>query len=251
MRVLTCSSWRPIWRGVAAQRKPRSGVFGTAFVFAVVLVALALPAPAHGADLPVPQRSPEEVKRTVRDVLQRPEYRRDSPTIIERARRWVRDQLSRLLTSLFRGDRGTVLAWAILGGLSVLVLVLSLRFARGVTPDPSRSITASVSVRWTAADWRADAETHERAGEWRLALRARYRALVAELAARGVVDEIPGRTAGEYRVEVTETAPRVGPEFAGATELFERAWYGNRPTGADEAARFRALEQRVLTGARQ
>jgi hypothetical protein len=73
--------------------------------------------------------------------------------------------------------------------------------------------------------------------------------LVADLAARGVIEEIPGRTAGEYRVEVTEAAPRVGPEFAGATELFERAWYGSRPTGAEEAAQFRDLEQRVLTGA--
>ena len=58
------------------------------------------------------------------------------------------------------------------------------------------------------------------------------------------------RTAGEYRAEVAETVPGVASEFAGATELFERAWYGNRPTGADEAAHFRDLETRVLTGTR-
>ena len=95
-----------------------------------------------------------------------------------------------------------------------------------------------------------EAEAHERAGEWKLALRARYRSLVADLASRGLVDEIPGRTAGEYRAEVAETVPGVASEFAGATELFERAWYGNRPTGADDAAHFRDLEQRVLTGTR-
>ena len=109
-------------------------------------------------------------------------------------------------------------------------------------------MTSPAPPRRSAREWRAEAEVHERAGEWKAALRARYRSLVADLAARGLLDEIPGRTAGEYRVEVAEAVPRVASEFAGATELFERAWYGNRPTGADEAARFRELEQRVLTG---
>jgi hypothetical protein len=227
-------------------------VLRTALVVAVVLVALASPAApafAQNAELPVPQRSEQEVKRTVREVLRRPEYRRDSPTIVERGRRWLRDQFNRLLSSLFRGDRGTVLGWAILGGLGALVVVLSVRFAGGVTPDPARRVTAPEVVRRTAADWRAEADAHERAGEWRLALRGRYRALIADLAAVGVVDELPGRTAGEYRVDVVQAAPRVGSEFAGATELFERAWYGERPMGADDTARFRDLEQRVLTGA--
>ena len=101
-----------------------------------------------------------------------------------------------------------------------------------------------------AAAWRAEAEDHERAGEWRHALRCRYRALVADLAGRGVLDEIPGRTAGEYRSELAVAVPAAGPPFAGATELFERAWYGGRPTGAGDADRFRHLEAEVLEAAR-
>ena len=216
----------------------------------VALGALVGGAQARAGELPTPQRSPDEVHRTVREVLSRREFRRESPTPIERARRWVRDQLSRLLTSLFRGDRGTVLAWIIFGGLLTVVIVLSVRFVRTVTPDPGRAIAVPVAPRRSAREWRAEAEAHERAGEWKLALRARYRSLVADLASRGLVDEIPGRTAGEYRAEVAETVPGVASEFAGATELFERAWYGNRPTGADDAAHFRDLETRVLTGTR-
>ena len=221
-----------------------------AAAFLVALVSLVAPGgtPARADELPVPQRSPDEVHGAVRDVLRRPEFRQESPTAVERARRWVRDQLSRLLATLFRGGRGTVLAWIILGGLLTVVIVLSARFARSVTPDPGRVMSVAVTPRRSAREWRADAEAHERANEWKLALRARYRALVADLASRGLVDEIPGRTTGEYRAEVTETVPGVASEFAGATELFERAWYGNRPTGADDAARFRDLEQRVLTG---
>jgi hypothetical protein len=81
-------------------------------------------------------------------------------------------------------------------------------------------------------------------------LRCRYRALVADLAGRGLVDEVPGRTTGEYRAEVGENVPRVAPEFAGATELFEAAWYGNRPTGEEESQRFRRLADQVMAGAR-
>jgi hypothetical protein len=217
-------------------------------VVLVALVALGPSSAAHSAELPVPQRSPEEVERTIDDVLARPEYRRESPTIIERGRRWVRDQFSRLLSALFRGGRGTLLAWAIVGALAALVIVLSVRFARGVTPDPAHALIVPPLARKTAGEWRSEAAAHERAGEWRLALRARYRAMIADLAARGVVDDVPGRTSGEYVVEVDEGAPRVRDEFAGATALFERAWYGNRPTGADEAHRFRELEKRVLAG---
>jgi hypothetical protein len=102
--------------------------------------------------------------------------------------------------------------------------------------------------RRPAAEWRAEAEAHETAGRWRPALRCRYRALVADLASRGLVEEVPGRTTGEYRRQVDAAVPDVAPAFDGATLLFEGAWYGGRDTGADDAARFRALEARVLAG---
>jgi hypothetical protein len=81
-------------------------------------------------------------------------------------------------------------------------------------------------------------------------LRCRYRALVADLATRGLVDEIPGRTTGEYRRELASSLPSALDEFSGATDLFERAWYGEVPMGPDEHARFRSHADRVLAGAR-
>jgi Domain of unknown function (DUF4129) len=104
--------------------------------------------------------------------------------------------------------------------------------------------------RRSAAEWRAEAEAQERAGAWREAVRSRYRALVADLAARGLVEEVPGRTAGEYRREVGEALPAVATDFAGATELFEVAWYGRSDTGAQEASQLRDLSDRVLQRAR-
>jgi hypothetical protein len=72
---------------------------------------------------------------------------------------------------------------------------------------------------------------------------------VADLASRGLVEEVPGRTAGEYRHQVEVNVPASAGDFDGATALFEAAWYGNRPTGPEEARRFRTLEGRVLAGA--
>ena len=117
-----------------------------------------------------------------------------------------------------------------------------------MTRDPGRSVPSVAVSRRGAAEWRADAESAERAGQWRLALRCRYRALVAELADKGLVEEVAGRTAGEYRAEMAGAAPGVAAPFAGATELFERAWYGDRPTGREEADRFRGLADEVLAG---
>ncbi len=206
---------------------------------------------AVAADLPLPERSSDQVRDAIGEVLARPEYQRPSPGFVQRLRDAVVDLLERFLTTLLEGGRGTVVAWTILAVAIVAAVLVALRFARGVTRDPGRGVATTAIPRRGAADWRADAEAAERAGQWRQALRCRYRALVAELADRGLVEEVAGRTAGEYRAEVAGTAPAVAGPFAGATELFERAWYGEWPTGQEEAAQLRDLSDEVLAGVRR
>ena len=96
----------------------------------------------------------------------------------------------------------------------------------------------------------AAARRHEAAGEWKEGLRCRFRGLVERLIARGAIPDVPGRTAGEFRIDLRETLPDAAADFAGAADLFERAWYGDLPTGPDEAARFEGLAERVLSGGR-
>ncbi len=90
----------------------------------------------------------------------------------------------------------------------------------------------------------------EAAGRWRDGMRARYRALVTDLSRRQVIDPSVARTTGDHRGEVGATLPAAAPEFGDAAELFDRAWYGNRPTGPDEAQRFGELARRVEEQAR-
>jgi hypothetical protein len=197
-------------------------------------------------DLRVPVRDPEQVREAVREVLSRPEFRPPERSLLQQAFDWVLEMVGRLLSALGGSGAGGIVGLVLLALVLAGVGVLVARFSRGLTPSPEVAAAVPGRAGRTAAEWRAEAEAHERAGAWREAVRSRYRALVADLAARGLIDEVPGRTAGEYRREVGRTLPAASTDFAGATELFEVAWYGHADTGSREAAHLRDLTDRVL-----
>jgi Domain of unknown function (DUF4129) len=204
-------------------------------------------AAAQRVDLPVPEHDPGEVREATRRVLRRPEFQPAQRSPIQIAWDWVMEQLGILLGLLASGGAGSIVGLAVVLLIMAAVFLLVVRFSRGITRDPAVAAALPAVPRRTGAEWRAEAEAQERAGEWRQAVRSRYRALVADLAARGLVDEIPGRTAGEYRGEVRRNVPTAAAEFGDATELFELAWYARWPTGPDDAARLRTLSDQVLT----
>ena len=107
------------------------------------------------------------------------------------------------------------------------------------------------------ARWRRRAEEHAAAGEFRDAVRCRYRALVGDLARAGYVDEIPGRTSGEERGQVRDTVGALGslgaPEasavtdsFDVAADAFDSAWFDTGAVTADDLTRFTTAENVVL-----
>ena len=96
-------------------------------------------------------------------------------------------------------------------------------------------------------NWRAEADEHRRAGRYREALRCRYRALVGDLARRGLIDEIPGRTTGEERTQLRRVQPDAGTPFASAADLFDGAWYGHVAVAASDDELFQSFERDVLS----
>jgi Domain of unknown function (DUF4129) len=206
----------------------------------------AVPLGQEQGGLRVPVRDPREVREVVREVLSRPEFRPPERSLMERLLDWVLEAVGRLLAALGGSGAGGIVGLVLLALVLVGVGVLAARFSRGLTPSPEVAAAVPGGRRRSAAEWRAEAEAQERAGAWRDAVRSRYRALVADLAARGLVEEVPGRTAGEYRSEVGRALPAAASDFAGATELFEVAWYGRADTGPREAAHLRDLSDRVL-----
>ncbi|MBW3555682.1 MAG: DUF4129 domain-containing protein [Actinobacteria bacterium] len=204
-------------------------------------------APAGPEALPPATPSAQEIRDAAREILARPEFQEPPKSLYQQLQEEVAEWLGELVGTLVGGGPPGFVAWlvlvAALGAAGYLVL-------RGLQSDRRRRGRSSeesvVERRRPPADWEAEAAAFEARGEWRPALRCRYRALIARLARKGVVDEVAGRTAGEYRAAVTEIAPAAAPDFSGATDLFERAWYGNAATGADESTAFRDLADRVL-----
>ena len=219
----------------------------------LVVVALATPgalgATAAGASqpLPSPTQDPATSRAKADEILARPEFRKAQPNLVQRMGTAVTRWLSSVVQRLFMGGIGAAAAWFILTGAALAVAALAILLTRDVRAGPSRGLEERPAERRRSpVQWRQLAEEHESRGEWKQAVRCRYRALVADLVARRAIRDLPGRTTGEYRSEVSAAVPEAGAAFGGASELFERAWYGNRPTGPTESERFRSLADQVL-----
>jgi hypothetical protein len=193
--------------------------------------------------LPLPGFTASHVHDLTRRILAESQFHQPPKPWPQRASDWIGNQIARLFEALSSGGSAGLIAWVIVGVAVVIAAVLIRRFARRVKRDPGVETQARPVQRRTAADWAALAEAHRRSGEWKEAVRCEYRALVATLAERGVVDEVPGRTAREYERLVGVD------EFDDATELFEAVWYGNAATGEGEDKRLRDLGHRVLAAA--
>jgi hypothetical protein len=225
--------------------RPRHGggrlaVIGAPGRFAVAVTA------GFPVDLPAPTRDPGQIHRAVDEVLARPEFRPAARPLLERIWSWIVTRLGELLADLTATTAGSLIGLAIFLVILLVLGLLATRFIRTMSRSPEVAAAMVATPRRIAAEWRAEAEAHEAVREWRQAVRCRYRALVADLASRGVVEEVPGRTSGEYRGEVGRNLPNASEAFASATDVFDRAWYGGQPTGEGEAVRLRDLAGRVL-----
>ena len=186
-----------------------------------------------------------EIRQRAHEILQRPEFGRQE-SLLQRIANWIEDLFSKITFGLGGGPGflGNLVSLVILAGI-VVVLVLIMRALLGRTRLPKRTpddeLTIELEEGRDASDWRSDAERFEAAGQWREAMRARYRELVRTLIDDGVLDDLPGRTTGEYRGEFVHARPVHADAFIGLTDLFEAVWYGGVETDAADNQRFRQL----------
>jgi Domain of unknown function (DUF4129) len=183
----------------------------------------------------------EEVRQLADEILARPEFAQPEPTLLERVRSWFEDLIGRILEAAFSGGAGSLVGWVVLVVAVAAIIWFATRWGRTVQVDRRVGVRIEEIHRRTPSEWRAEADELEAAGEWKLALRCRYRALVGDLIADGLLEDVAGRTTGEYRRDLALRAPDRSPAFDEATELFELAWYADRATGPDESRRFRDL----------
>jgi hypothetical protein len=183
----------------------------------------------------------EEVRQLADEILSRPEFAQPEPSLLERVRDWFEDLIGRILEAAFSGGAGSLVGWAVLLVAVAAIAWFATRLGRTVQVDRRVGVRVEQVHRRTPAAWRAEADELEAAGSWKLALRCRYRALIGDLIAAGLLEDVPGRTTGEYRRDLAVRAPDRSPAFDEATELFELAWYADRATGPDESRRFQDL----------
>ncbi|MFV1990037.1 MAG: DUF4129 domain-containing protein [Acidimicrobiales bacterium] len=99
-------------------------------------------------------------------------------------------------------------------------------------------------------EWLRLALVADSIGDYREAVRCRYRAVVSLLAHRNLVVEDETRTAGEYVLSVNTTMPSQTRNFATAAQIFETAWYSERAIESRSAQEMVELFEELQVGTR-
>lgn len=225
---------------------PRLGACAL-LVLSLLVAIVAGPVRSAFADLPDPQPSAEASRQEADDILSGAEYQEPPASALGKVFEWFAEQLAKVQPGSAFGGIGWVLL-AVLVGVAVFMLSRLRRTSRVGRDDIGYEF--DLEDRRPPKEWLADAERFEGRGEWKQALRCRFRALLGDLILIGTVRDLPGRTTGEYRLEVRRHAPDGAASFSEASLLFEAAWYGDEPTGPEESGRFRALAGQVLDASR-
>lgn len=207
--------------------------------------------------LPIPEVDPSEVGARARDIVSGAEYRQ-TESVFERAGRWLENAFENVLGALGEGGASGVVAWLVFLAALAAVGWLVLRMVPLDRLQPPRRPAvvvqttgpAATSFR-TAVAWRSEADRLATERRFDEAVRARYRAVLADLIAAGVLEDVPGRTPGEYRVEFGAAVPGRRRAFDEMTDRFEVIWYGPAHAGRDDLAAFVAAEEAVLAAAPQ
>ena len=201
------------------------------------------------AELPVPSTSASEIRRVTEEVLSRPEFDAARPAWWERVLEAIGDFFANVIGALSAGNRGSAIGTIVLVVVVLAVAAALIRYVTTVRRDATVPVAVDVQIGRSPRDWLAEAQAHAQGERWRQAVRCRYRALLAELAAAGLVEEVAGRTSGEYRAVVAHDVPSAAAAFDEATAVFDLAWYGHEPVSAGDVASLIQAARRTLDDA--
>lgn len=172
--------------------------------------------------------------------------------VINKVLEWISDLLSNLTGQSPSGNAGLFM----LVGLIVLVVIVVL-WRAGVlrtTRSTRNQVVFETNRARSASEYRSQAEAEAAQGDYTAAVRSRFRACVAELTERTVLDERPGRTAYEAVADAGRVVPALREPLQPAALMFTEVVYGNRPgtaeryakvVAADDAARHVSTRQLV------
>ncbi len=203
-------------------------------------------------ELPLPEPQPDDVRGRADDIMARAEFN-ESESILDRLGRWLEEALGEIFQALSGGGAGTVVAWVIMAAAiaAAAFLVTKIRRPTGLVRHKSTEVSvvtqsAVLEPARSADEWRSLADIFAGEGNFDEALRARYRGLLAALFDGGVLEDVAGRTPGEYRAEMVAQHPAASASFGALTDRFEQVWYSPDVASSDDLVRFGQAEAQVL-----
>ncbi|TCN44300.1 uncharacterized protein DUF4129 [Kribbella orskensis] len=201
--------------------------------------------------------SRDDAAKEAAKELSKPVYGQAGDSLVTRAINKVVDWIGELLGDLTGQSPDGHLGLIMLVGLLALVVIVVLWRAgvlRTTRGTKSAAVFDSARPR-TAAEYREQAEAEASSGDYAAAVRSRFRACVAELTERTVLDERAGRTAYEAVADAGRVVPALRDPLQPAALVFTEVVYGNRPgtaerynvvVAADQAARHVSTRALVL-----
>jgi len=197
---------------------------------------------ALGSRVPI-DLTREQAQDAARSELAKPEYSVGRPGLVERAMRWVLDQISELFD---RGSGVSPRGWfAVLIGIALLVLLVVVIRRRLGPVSAAGDRRLFVGQARTAAAHRAAADAAAAREAWADAVRERLRAIVRGLEERGLLDVRPGRTADEAARDAGMVLPSAAKGLRAAAAIFDDVWYGGRTATREHDERMRAVDAEV------
>jgi hypothetical protein len=187
----------------------------------------------------------DEARAAAQRELSKRIYHTQDKGIVQRALEWFFRTINHALEKA-----SNVMPGGALGLVSLVIAVVALVVVLRVGLGPLRR-TDLLGDRGedgrakTADDYRREAEEFAAAGDWREALRARFRAVIRELEQRGVLDQRAGRTAGEIAAEAGVSMPSIAADMRAAADAFSQIWYGGRAATDAAYQRMVALDEQV------
>lgn len=165
------------------------------------------------------------------------------------------DLLRKILEGLFgiaTGDwsSGSPLIWAVaavlIGWSLWKLLPLIVGWLRSRNAEPGGKDPRALVQLPAAGDLLNDATKAFQEGRYADAIRLGLLALIARLQHQGLLRYDPAQTNREYQLFL-RPEPKLAATFGEVARAYERVWYGQFPTGRDEAERLLGICRLVLT----
>ena len=208
------------------------------------------------------ERSKDEDKRKLSEILSRPEYQKpakqDAAEEESVLSKWLK-QFLEWLESLFpKGEGGgssvnlsgaaNVAQYVLIGAIILLLGFLAYkliplfapRFRRGEKKESESRVILGETIDddVSASDLFSDAERLAREGDLRGAIRKGYVALLCEMSDRKLIGLARHKTNRDYLRDV-RSRREIHQQMTGITGSFERHWYGSQDAERDDWDEFR------------